>query len=105
MRALPAEECSIRKDHVKMKASLEKFDIAEAGNDINHLLKATAEMADEAVVSARKRLISAASKAGLACEHSAKDARRFVHGHAGETAVVALLAGVAVGYLLSRNFD
>ena len=84
-----------------MNTSLNQLDLDEAKHDIRDLLKATAGYADEAVVAARKRLSSALDRAGS----GADCAGRFVKGHACETALIALLAGIAAGYILSRTTD
>lgn len=81
------------------------YDPDDLKEDIHRLLKATSEIADEAVVEARKRLRATCGKAGEAYEQGAKHARAFVKGHACETATLALLAGVALGYLLTRRHD
>lgn len=88
-----------------MKTRLTQFDLDTAKDDIHHLLKATSQVADEAVVAARGRLASALGKAGNACGNSAESAGKFVRSHACETAVIALIAGIVAGYALARSND
>ncbi len=82
-----------------------EYDIEELKEDIHRLLRATAGVADDTVVKARNRLWESFGKAGKAYEQGAKRARYFVGGHAFETAGIALLTGIAAGYLLTRRFD
>jgi len=90
-----------------MNATLDKtgLDIKNLTEDIQRLLKATADVADEGVVEARKRVGAAIGKAGEAWDQGAKYALHYVKQHACETAVFAGLAGTAVGYLVARRFD
>lgn len=82
-----------------------EYDAGELKEDINRLLRATGDIADETVVKARKRLWESLARAGEAYEQGAKRAHYFVRGHAFETASIALLMGVAAGYLLTRRHD
>jgi ElaB/YqjD/DUF883 family membrane-anchored ribosome-binding protein len=88
-----------------MKTRLNHLDLDDVKHDIQRLMKATSQVADEAVVAARSRLASSLEKAGEACGQGAGQAGKFVKGHACGTAVIALLAGIAAGYILSRNSD
>ena len=72
---------------------------------VRRLLKATANVADATVLETRKRLDRSFGKASGICTQEAKHAMRFVEGHACGTASVALVGGIALGWLLSRRGD
>jgi len=85
--------------------SQHQYDAEDLKEDIQRLLRATSDIADEAVIDARRRLKTSYGKAGEAWEHGARCAMKFVKGHVGETAAVSVLAGIAVGLLLSRRSE
>jgi ElaB/YqjD/DUF883 family membrane-anchored ribosome-binding protein len=82
-----------------------EYDAEELKDDIQRLLRATGNIADDTIVKARKRLSETFGRAGEAYEHGSKRALYLVRGHAVETAALALLMGVAAGFLLTRRFD
>ena len=87
-----------------MNTHLSKLDLDDLKHDIQRLVEATSDVADETVTSARKRLSSALEKAG----HGAECAGKFVMDHRREAclvATVAVVAGVAAGLILTRNSD
>jgi ElaB/YqjD/DUF883 family membrane-anchored ribosome-binding protein len=84
-----------------MNAHFSKLDLDDLKKEIHVLLKATANVADETVLSARKRLSNALGELG----HGAECAGKFVKGHPCETAILALLAGVVAGLIISRGSD
>jgi ElaB/YqjD/DUF883 family membrane-anchored ribosome-binding protein len=88
-----------------MKTSLKNHDLDAAKHDIQHLLKVTSHMADEAVVAARDRLAKALDKAGATCGVRAEIAGKYMRKHACETAVISLIIGIAAGYAISRSND
>jgi ElaB/YqjD/DUF883 family membrane-anchored ribosome-binding protein len=88
-----------------MKTILTKPDLDSAKHDIQHLLKATSHIADEAVAAARSRLANALEKAGSACGERAEIAGKYMKRHACETAVISLLIGIVAGYAISRTND
>jgi ElaB/YqjD/DUF883 family membrane-anchored ribosome-binding protein len=88
-----------------MKTSRTKPDLDSAKHDIQHLMKVTSHIADEAVVAARSRLEKALEKAGTTCGERAEIAGKYMKSHACETAVISLIIGIAAGYALSRSYD
>jgi len=81
------------------------YDTEALRDDIQRLLRATADIADDAVVDARKRLKASYGKAGEAWEHGAKYALSYLKGHVWETAAVAAITGLATGLLLTHRHD
>ena len=88
-----------------MNSSLKKTasDLQELKDEVLCLLGATAETADERVKEARKKLHNSLESAGDAYEQGVECAHKFVKGHPVESAIIACLAGVVVGWALTRG--
>jgi ElaB/YqjD/DUF883 family membrane-anchored ribosome-binding protein len=84
-----------------MKSYFSRIDIDDLNHDIRRLMKATADVTDETVVAARKRLSGVLGRAGDGADRAGK----FMKDHPCETAAMALLAGIIAGFLLSRKSD
>lgn len=80
-------------------------DAGTLADDVRSLLAATANVAEEKVVEARKRLSGALDKSRTVAERGARRADSYVRGHSYETAAIAFGIGALVGLLLGRLED
>lgn len=78
-------------------------DASRLKDDVQALLQATADVADERVVEARRRLNDSQTEADEAMSRRLRQTRQFVEKHSCETAMVAALGGALLAWLFLRR--
>ncbi|MCU0748443.1 MAG: hypothetical protein MUF13_02745 [Akkermansiaceae bacterium] len=78
-------------------------DTVRLKDDMQALLQATAHIADEHVVEARKKLNDSLSEADEMLDRRLRQTRQFVKKHSCETAMIAAAAGAVLAWLFFRR--